>query len=106
MSEPAKTSLTCPKCNAKLSCRQSLRSHLARKTLCVPVVEPEDLSEEKQKMPFKCKFCGRAYSTNPSMIRHIRTACKIAPRNGDTSGMEILYQHVTKKQEEKHKREM
>lgn len=36
----------------------------------------------------------------------MKQSCKIVPRNGDTSGMDKLYEHVLKKQEEKHKAEI
>jgi hypothetical protein len=33
------------------------------------------------------------------MMAHVKKACKIAPREGDTSGMEKLYEHVLRKQQ-------
>jgi hypothetical protein len=99
-------SFKCDKCGAAFPKNQKLQRHLARKTPCVPIVDIEDLPDEKKQNPHKCKFCGRTFGSASSLSRHTKQACKIAPRNGDTSGMEKLYEHVLRKQEERHKKEM
>jgi hypothetical protein len=75
-----------------------LKRHLERKTPCTPIVEEEDLPEEKKECPNKCRFCGRSFATRASALRHIRNTCKIAPREGNEDGMEKLYEHILKKQ--------
>ena len=57
-----------------------------------------DLSEEKKDNPNKCKFCGGHLCKYIDAYRHIRTTCKIAPREGNTEGMEKLYLHVLQRQ--------
>ena len=96
----------CEKCGAKFPKNQGLNKHKQRKTPCSLILELEDLPDDKKELPHKCKFCGRAYSRHDSLMRHMKKSCKIVPRNGDTSGMEKLYEHVERKQEEKHARKM
>ena len=98
--------IKCDKCGKKFSKRAWLKRHAARKTPCNSILEVDELPEEKKKLPHKCRFCGRVMTTSANLIRHVRQSCKIAPRNGDTSGMDKLYDHVVKKQEEKHKAEL
>ena len=96
----------CLRCGASFPKNQGLTKHLARKTPCAPILDKEDLPEEKRDAPNRCRFCGRVYSRSDSLARHLKQACKIAPRNGDTSGMDKLYEHTLRRQEEKHKAEM
>lgn len=95
---------TCDKCGKVFSLPSRLKVHLARKTPCSPILDI--LPDEKKDSQHACKFCGRLFASYDSMRRHIRQVCKIAPRNGDTSGMEMLYEHILKKQEAKHKGEI
>lgn len=94
----------CDRCGKDFQYPCRLRAHLARKTPCAPILDPEDLPEEAREDPDldqkKCRFCGRVFSSYDSMRRHIRTACKIAPteKNGD-AGMELLYEHTLRKQQ-------
>ena len=89
----------CAKCGKEFRDTVTLRRHLARKTPCALIVEPEDLPEEKRENPNRCKFCGRVYSTRSHMLAHMKNACKIAPREGNEGGMEKLYEHVLRKQQ-------
>jgi len=97
---------TCQTCGASFPFPWKLKRHLARKTPCAPILEQEELPGETLKDPDldkkTCRFCNRMFSSYPSMRRHVRTACKIAPnkKNGD-AGMELLYEHTLKKQQER-----
>lgn len=91
--------IDCDKCGRNFRDTYKLKRHRERKTPCVPIVNPEDIPEEKKGNP-KCKFCGRAFSTRHTLTQHMRKTCKIVPRDGDTSGMDKLYEHVLKRQEE------
>jgi len=107
----------CHRCHKEFSRPTHLRKHMARKTPCALIIEPEELPAEVQADPDlekkRCHFCGRVFSSYIGKQRHIRTACKIAPnqRNGNT-GMELLYQHVLRQdarqeeQEARHAAEM
>ena len=94
----------CPRCERAFRDAYNLGRHLARKTTCAPILEPEDLPGELLEDPDlekkKCRFCGRVFSSYTSMRRHVRNTCKIAPnaKNGDT-GMEVLYEHTIRRQQ-------
>ena len=88
---------TCAKCGTAFLKPALLKRHLGRKTPCAPVIDREDLPENKRDDPNTCKFCGRVYSSRAGLLQHIRKACKIAPREGNEEGMEKLYEHVLKK---------
>lgn len=91
----------CPKCGASFPLPWKLKRHLARKTPCQPILDAEDIPEEKKDARYKCKFCGRVFQQDAGLSRHMKKRCKIIPRNGDTSGMERLYDHFEKKRDEK-----
>lgn len=103
---PMSEEIKCTKCGKKFAKKVWLRRHEGRKTPCNIILDVEELSEEKKKSPYKCRFCGRAMTTPANLARHMRQSCKIVPRNGDTSGMDKLYEYTLKKQEEKHKKEL
>ncbi len=94
----------CDRCGKTFIKAVQLKRHLERKTPCKPIIEEADLSEAAQQDPNlnakKCRFCGRAFSSRGSMLRHIRQSCKIAPneKNGD-EGMEVLYNLASKKKQ-------
>ena len=96
----------CQRCGRVFKYPRDLRTHLARKTPCAPILEVADLPAEVREDPElenkKCCFCGRVFSSYTSMRRHVRTTCKIAPneRNGD-AGMETLYEHTLRLQEDR-----
>lgn len=85
----------CEQCGREFRFPSGLRKHLDRKTPCALIVTqaPPD--------PNTCRFCGRTYSRADTLLRHIRTTCKIAPneRNGE-KGMDLLYEHVKRQQTE------
>ena len=82
---PSMVDRTCERCGKEFKYPAHLREHLARKTPCAPILEPEDLPEEVRDDPDydkkKCHFCGRAFANYTSKRRHIRNTCKIAPMN-------------------------
>jgi DNA-directed RNA polymerase subunit RPC12/RpoP len=92
---------TCSKCGKEYTDPSNYRKHLARKTPCAPILEKEDLPEEQRDNPNRCKYCGRAFGRHSDMVTHVKKTCKIVPRNGDTSGMEKLYEHTIRKMEAK-----
>jgi hypothetical protein len=99
---------TCEKCGKEFRYPRDLRNHRARKTPCALILDLEDLPdvyppetlEDPDVLLKRCKFCGRIFSSYQAMRRHVRSGCHIAPneRNG-TSGIEILYDHVVKRQQ-------
>jgi hypothetical protein len=88
---------TCSKCCAEFQFPALLKRHLARKTPCALIIDPAELPEDKKESAHKCKFCGRAFASRVSLLRHIRQTCKVAPREGSTEGMDKLYEHTLKK---------
>ena len=92
---------TCYKCGKVFQYPTRLRRHQKQRKSCALIIEQEDLPKGDQSKTHKCRFCGRRFSTYTNMRRHIREICKIAPnkKNGNV-GMEILYEHIIKKQQE------
>ena len=88
----------CKICTKRFESNRDLQRHFNRIRPCDLIVDTDTLTEEERKNPNRCKFCGRGFAAYANLIRHIKINCKIAPRNGDMSGMEKLYEHVTKKQ--------
>lgn len=95
----------CEKCGAKFPKSQGLQRHKNRKTPCAPILDIDDLREDDKKNPNKCRFCGRVYGSKGSLQQHVSKYCKIVPRNGDTSGMDKLYEHVLKRQLERERQQ-
>ena len=89
----------CDKCGAVFTRTRDLQKHANRKTPCVAILDPEDLPEDKRDSPNKCKFCGRAFSRPDNLVRHLKKACKIIPREDNPNGMDKLYEHTLQKQE-------
>jgi uncharacterized C2H2 Zn-finger protein len=90
---------TCPKCSKEFTDKSTYNRHLARKTPCAPILDPEDLPDDKKESPHKCKFCGRVFTRAASVTAHMKKACKIVPREGNSDGMEKLYEHTLRKQQ-------
>ena len=96
----------CPRCGKEFDNKSNYNRHLTRKTPCALVLEIEELEEEKKDSPNRCRFCGRVFSRSDSLARHMKQACKIAPRNGNTEGMEKLYEHTIRKMQAKYDTEI
>jgi DNA-directed RNA polymerase subunit RPC12/RpoP len=79
------TSHKCEKCGKLFRAPSLLKRHLARKTPCEPIIDQDDEADT-----ISCKYCGRQFTTRPSMIRHIKQSCKIA---NSEEGMEKLVEH-------------
>lgn len=62
---------TCPKCGKVFPKPCVLKVHLGRKTPCEPITVPKGGAHD-------CKFCGRPYSSQISLARHVRSTCKAA----------------------------
>ena len=89
---------SCTKCGKQFKKACRLKRHLARKTPCALILEPEDNRAGEPRIhagPIdaknSCPFCKRPYASYNSMRRHVRKNCKIAPnkKNGN-AGMEKL----------------
>lgn len=92
--ENAKLARQCPKCHHCFRDPSTLRRHLGRKRPCAPVVEPEDAPQGGAADATKCKYCGRSYSSEWNLRRHMRS-CPIAARG--ERGMNELYEYVLEK---------
>ncbi len=86
---------TCSKCGKRFSKPCLLKGHLNRKTPCASLASHDDLSEADRQKKHPCKYCGRRYTTQVSMYRHIRNSCRIA---NTTEGMEKLMDHTLSQQ--------
>ena len=86
---------TCQKCGKVCRYPSDLKSLLARKTPCTPIVERHELSTAEQAKPIPCRFCGHRFTTPQGLSRHLKGSCKIA---GSEEGLEKLYEHTLKKQ--------
>jgi hypothetical protein len=80
----------------------TLRRHLNRKRPCAPVIDRDELSVE---MAGKChcRFCGRPYSSEWGVRRHM-ISCPIAARG--ERGLDALYSHVLEKTRRAREREL
>lgn len=94
-------SFACDRCGKTFPKHQGLKTHLARRTPCNPIIDAPEPAEHKQKANV-CRFCGRTFSAPWCVQRHIAKSCKIVPREGNSNGMERLYEHLLRKQEEKY----
>src|ERR1700678_2655187 len=93
----------CEICDKAFESSRDLGRHKARKNPCVTFIEKQDLPEEKRGFTNLCKFCGRAFSCQASVTRHLKKSCKVVARDGDTSGMDKLFKYVMQKTEEQDK---
>jgi len=87
---------TCPYCNRAFKYPRDLQKHFKARRKCIPSFsEVVPASNTK----YACRFCGRDFTNETNMYRHIRSSCNIAPntKNGD-KGMERLYEHTLQKQ--------
>jgi len=87
---------SCEKCGKEFKYPSYLREHQRRKTPCAKIVARPT---EKGKGVI-CEYCNRAYTTERSLSRHVKEACRIAPnaRNGE-EGLKVLYNHVKETQD-------
>ena len=65
---------TCVKCNKVFDLPCRLKNHQKRKISCELIILNIPIQDKKN---FKCKHCLRTFTTETSMYRHIRQACKI-----------------------------
>ena len=65
----------CERCNAAFPKSQGLACHKARKNPCTPILETPD------NLPNRCGDCGRTFSTQGNLDRHIRKTCMKNMRN-------------------------
>ena len=78
---------TCSNCDKKFNDKFNYTTHLKRKFPCKKKlnIEPEphqneqynDITYESNEIKHKCIFCGKIFSTNSHMHRHIKDNCKI-----------------------------
>lgn len=92
--DAGKADRQCPKCRHVFRDPSTLRRHLGRKRPCALVVDEDDGVEEKPGGGCRCRFCGRVYSSEWNVRRHLKS-CPIAARG--ERGMDDLYAHVLEK---------
>lgn len=83
--------MQCPCCRKEFRDRYALNRHQSRKTLCAPIIE----TPLRVAKPHACRYCGREFTSKPSMARHTRQYCKIA--NTD-EGMTLLMERTLHRQ--------
>jgi hypothetical protein len=81
----------CEQCGKEFDRKQNYDRHQNRKNACAPILETPGEGQ------YSCQFCRRGFATKRSLATHIRKNCKIA---GSEEGMELLFEHTLKKQEE------
>ena len=82
----------CRKCRREFRDPSPLRRHMGRKRPCAPVVDREELPPvDEAAERCHCRFCGRSYSNQYNVRRHMKS-CPIAARG--ERGMDELYAHV------------
>jgi hypothetical protein len=95
---------TCGKCGHVFRAPSYLRSHERRKTSCALVLGAEDLEHLYGKMTLmdpdlesrQCRFCRRVFASGAGMRKHVTKSCEIAT---SLNGMERLYEHTVRQQE-------
>ncbi len=80
----------CAKCDAKFADSAHLRRHLARKTPCNPILDRDPVSTKPT-----CRYCGRQFTKQPALSRHMTQRCKIA---NSEEGMDKLMEHTLARQ--------
>ena len=85
----------CARCGRDFKFPSRLQRHLQRKTPCAPIVETSELPATEQTKPYGCKFCGHRFTQKSNMYTHMKKSCKVA---STPEGVQILYQHVLKKE--------
>jgi len=83
---------TCPRCQKTFAAPCRLKAHLARKTPCDPILSGTNATTAQA---YKCRYCGRRFSSAPSVNRHTRQFCKIAMSD---EGMDKLMEHTLQRQ--------
>ena len=78
----------CPRCNKTFDLPCRLKRHLARKTPCDPIVVTPGATHS-------CRYCGRAFTTQQAVSRHVKQYCRIA---NSSDGMEKLIEHTIQRQ--------
>jgi len=82
---------TCPKCGSVFAYPWKLKRHQQRKTSCEPILDANAAPDAAH----KCRYCGRAFTTQQALSRHTLHRCKIA---NSEEGMEKLFEHTLQRQ--------
>lgn len=96
---PPKEKIECTQCRKQFKYPSDLQRHLQRKKPCAPILDRDG----QEKDGHVCRYCGRDFSSQTSMYRHIRKYCKIA---GSEEGMDLLLDHTLQRQLAAQKREI
>jgi hypothetical protein len=100
--DETKADRQCQKCRHVFRDPSTLRRHLNRKRPCAPVVDREELPDDPADERCHCRFCGRSYSNQYNVRRHMKS-CPIAARG--ERGMDELYAHVLERTRRAQERE-
>jgi uncharacterized C2H2 Zn-finger protein len=81
---------SCAKCGAVFQKNQGLQRHSARKKPCDPIVTQQSPGDSRS-----CQYCGRSYSRQDNLARHLKKSCKIA---NSAEGINKLFEHTLQQQ--------
>ena len=70
--------------DSNFSCQQLIYEHLSEGANRVPTIQPQNSQKTTKSVKlYKCNYCGKYYSRNDSLNRHLDSFCKIKQKSDE-----------------------